>query len=142
MESGDLVPSEVAFNLIKESMENHIAIATTKGFLIDSCPRKINEGILFERELSCTSILYFEASLDTMIERIRRRADISGRADDNEDSIKMRLKIFIEQSKIALQFFEPKVKTVSYRIFIRFNVIFFLGVLFFPIKCQPYIKVQ
>ena len=42
----------------------------------------------------CDYVLYFECSEDAMKNRILKRGETSGRADDNEETIVKRLKVF------------------------------------------------
>ena len=48
-----------------------------------------------------------------MTERLLRRAKTSGRVDDNEDTIKLRLKTFENQTLHVIERFTDRVKTVS-----------------------------
>ncbi|XP_064650272.1 uncharacterized protein LOC135501836 [Lineus longissimus] len=93
MEKGELVPLEVVLQLIREAMKKHAA--TSKGFLIDGYPRELEQGIKFEKEVApCKLVLYFDVAEDTMVKRLLKRAETSGRVDDNEETIKKRLATF------------------------------------------------
>ncbi|XP_060070278.1 adenylate kinase isoenzyme 5-like isoform X2 [Ylistrum balloti] len=114
MESGQLVPLDVVLQLLKEKMV--AAAATSSGFLIDGYPREMEQGTRFENEVTpCTCVLYFEASDETMTQRLLGRALTSGRVDDNEETIKKRLKTFHDITTPVIEYFtqQDKVKKVS-----------------------------
>lgn len=93
MERGDLVPLDQVLMLLKDAMLKHAS--TSKGYLIDGYPRELDQGLRFEKEVTGVEcVLYFEVSDDTMTKRLLKRAETSGRVDDNEETIKKRLKTF------------------------------------------------
>lgn len=67
----------------------------------------MDQGIKFEESV-CPSkfILFFDCPEDLMLERLINRGKTSGRADDNEESIKKRFKTFVETSMPVVEYFE------------------------------------
>lgn len=57
--------------------------------------------------------MYFECSNEVMVERLLNRAKTSGRVDDNEETIKKRLKTFENQTLPVLEVFNDRVKKVD-----------------------------
>jgi len=111
MEAGDLVPLEVVLDLIAEAMLGKVS--TSKGFLIDGYPREQAQGVQFEASiLPCTKVLYFEVPDDVMVARLLHRAKTSGRADDNEETIKKRLVTFHTHSEPVIQYYKDKCSTI------------------------------
>jgi adenylate kinase len=93
MKRGELVPLDTVLTLLKEAMLKKAS--TSKGFLIDGYPRELDQGKKFEADVAPVScVLYFEVSDATMKSRLLKRAETSGRADDNEETIVKRLKTF------------------------------------------------
>lgn len=85
----------------------------SKGYLIDGYPREVEQGKEFEKEiLPCTQVLYFEVSDATMTERLLNRGKSSGRADDNEETIKKRLDTFHKHSEPVVNSYSAKCKTI------------------------------
>ncbi|XP_052220211.1 adenylate kinase isoenzyme 5-like isoform X2 [Dreissena polymorpha] len=114
MEKGELVPLDTVLQLLKESML--AKAADSKGFLIDGYPREMEQGTRFENEVTpCQFALYFEVSDMTMTKRLMGRAETSGRVDDNEDTIKKRLKTFHDITTPVVDYYEKqgKLKKVS-----------------------------
>ncbi|XP_048773176.2 adenylate kinase isoenzyme 5-like [Ostrea edulis] len=93
MEKGELVPMETVLELLRENIA--AKASASKGFLIDGYPREMDQGIKFEEQITTPKcVLYFDVSDDTMTKRLLGRAQTSGRVDDNEETIKQRLKTF------------------------------------------------
>ncbi|XP_045515333.1 adenylate kinase isoenzyme 1 isoform X1 [Pieris brassicae] len=112
MERGELVPNDVVLDLLKEAIMARAE--ESKGFLIDGYPREKSQGIAFEKSIApVTVIIYFEASSDTLTKRLLGRAASSGRADDNEDTIKLRLKTFLQNNDLVLAQYPEKLKRIN-----------------------------
>merc|ERR1711972_358841 len=79
--------------MIKEAM---IAKAdVSKGYLIDGYPREVVQGEEFEKKIGKPCLLlYIDAKAETMVKRLMKRGETSGRADDNEETIKKRLDLY------------------------------------------------
>merc|ERR1711934_1244517 len=104
MESGQLV-------LLAEAMIKKLG--GSKGFLIDGYPREVAQGEEFEKAIApCKHILYFEVSDATMTQRLLKRAETSGRADDNEATIKKRLVTFHEHSEPVIKHYASKCSVI------------------------------
>ncbi|XP_028408341.1 adenylate kinase isoenzyme 5-like [Dendronephthya gigantea] len=106
MEKGELVPMETVLELLRDAI---IKQPNTNGFLIDGFPREMEQAVQFENEIAlCERALYFECSAETMTARLLKRAESSGRVDDNEETIKKRLETFFEQTLPVVEHFEEK----------------------------------
>ncbi|XP_060602069.1 uncharacterized protein LOC132755252 isoform X5 [Ruditapes philippinarum] len=109
MEKGELVPLDTVLQLLKEAML--AKASTSKGFLIDGYPREMEQGTRFEKEVApCQFALYFEVSDETMTKRLLGRAETSGRVDDNEETIKKRLKTFHDITTPVVDYYEKEGK--------------------------------
>jgi adenylate kinase len=49
MQRGELVPNELVLEMIKDAILKNID--SSKGFLIDGYPRKVDQGIEFEKQV-------------------------------------------------------------------------------------------
>ncbi|CAI5456011.1 unnamed protein product [Caenorhabditis angaria] len=113
MEAGALVPLEVVLTLVKEAMLKAVAKGS-KGFLIDGYPREVSQGVQFENEIQPAKlVLFFDVAEDTLIKRLLHRAQTSGRADDNIDTIKKRLHTFTTATKPVVDHYEQQGKLVK-----------------------------
>lgn len=55
-----------------------------------------------------STVLYFEVPDEVMVERLMERAKTSGRVDDNEETIRKRLKTFHDHCDAVLKHYEDK----------------------------------
>merc|ERR1719234_1049969 len=95
MQRGELVPMETVLKLLKTAMV--AKSLTSNGYLIDGYPRQVEQGLMFEAEITpAKAVLYFEVSDEEMTKRLLVRGQTSGRVDDNEETIKSRLVTFHE----------------------------------------------
>lgn len=98
---GNLIPDEQMIQLLK----NYIASlpADCKGVIFDGFPRTVDQAhaltqMLDEHHMDAYMLdLYAEE--DVIIERLLNRGKISGRADDNLETIKKRLRIYNETTR-------------------------------------------
>jgi len=107
MKNGVLVPRAVVLALIQQAMLKNLDAA--KGFLIDGYPREVEQGVDFEDQIAPAAlVIYFDCSDETMTKRLLGRALSSGRADDNEETIKKRLVTFHQCSEPVIQKYTSK----------------------------------
>lgn len=113
MVKGDLVPIETVLDLLKLAMVKKVAAGGTKGFLIDGYPREVSQANMFEAEVApCDLVIYFEVSDETLTKRLLKRGESSGRADDNLETIKKRLKTFKDQTVPVVEHYKQKNRAV------------------------------
>lgn len=56
---------------------------------------KLDQAIKFQEQVCpCSLVLYFDVSDETMVKRLLKRGETSGRVDDNEETIRKRLDTF------------------------------------------------
>lgn len=56
------------------------------------------------------SVIYFECTQDKLRKRLLERGKTSGRSDDNQVTISKRLKVFNDQTKEVINFYEKQGK--------------------------------
>lgn len=114
MSTGGLVSNDEVLSLLNDAIVR--SKGNSKGFLIDGYPREKNQGIDFETRVGPADLaLYFECSEETMLQRILARAAAAEvqRADDNEKTIRQRLKTFKLNTNDILELYNEKTLTVS-----------------------------
>ena len=76
-------------------------------------PPQVEQAIRFEEEVgTCSFLICFLVSDETMIERLIGRAKTSGRADDNLDTIKQRLVTFHKHSQPIMERYKDKLVSI------------------------------
>lgn len=110
VESGGLVSDEIIVQLIEKKITTNPGAA---GFLFDGFPRTlvqayILEGLLLKMHTSLTCLLSLELPPEKSLERLLKRAEDSGRRDDNEVVIRRRLEEYAEKTAPVAQFYRDK----------------------------------
>ena len=109
MDEGNLVPDTVVINMVKEEIENNY---DSKGFIFDGFPRTVNQAIsldnmLNEKNLSIDNLISLEVDDNELISRIKKRALVSGRVDDqSEEKINNRIKVYNEETLPVLNHYK------------------------------------
>ena len=102
MKEGKLIPLQTTLDLLKKAMNS----GTSAGYLIDGFPRSIEQAEMFEQHIGqCDAVLFFECSEAVMLERLSKRAEQSGRVDDNPETMQKRLATFAELSAPVARFY-------------------------------------
>ncbi|XP_044848963.1 adenylate kinase isoenzyme 1 isoform X4 [Mauremys mutica] len=107
MEKGELVPLDTVLDMLRDAMVAKVDVS--KGFLIDGYPREVKQGEEFEKKIAPpTLLLYVDAGKDTMVKRLLKRGETSGRVDDNEETIKKRLDTYYKATEPVITFYEKR----------------------------------
>jgi adenylate kinase len=98
--SGAYVPDEVTNAIVRDRLDQPDAV---KGFLLDGYPRtaaQVSEldEMLTAQGTSLDLVLELTVDTDEVVQRLLKRAEVDGRADDTEDVIRHRLKIYDEET--------------------------------------------
>lgn len=102
---------EVTIALLENAMKEAIAEGKKPRFLIDGFPRKMDQAEKFEETVvESKFVLYFKCTEETLLERLLKRSETSGRVDDNIESIKKRFQVFKDTSYPVIEAFEKKNK--------------------------------
>ena len=108
MKKGELVPLETVLKMIKNKINQNSDAA---GFLIDGYPREVEQGLQFEKTIgSPVAVLYLDVANETMVARLLHRGLTSGRADDNEQTIKKRLDTFSKATEPVIEHYRKNGK--------------------------------
>jgi len=109
IDAGELVPDEVVEGMI----ENKFATVTdVNGFLLDGFPRTIAQAealdnMLEKRNETVTGLVSIMIPDEMIVERIKHRANIEGRADDaNEETIRNRIKTYHEKTEPLIYYYK------------------------------------
>ncbi|CAO2839027.1 unnamed protein product [Amaranthus hypochondriacus] len=104
IKEGKIVPSEVTVKLIQKALsakDNH-------KFLIDGFPRTEENRVAYERIVGAEPnlVLFFDCPEEVMVKRLLNRKQ--GRVDDNEETVKTRLKVFKELSLPVVNYYSGR----------------------------------
>ncbi len=97
MSRGQLVPDDVVVGMLEGLIKknNHV-----KGFIFDGFPRTLAQGkaldaMLVKYDEKVNVVLSLEVEDEELIARLLKRGEISGRSDDNKETIESRLRVRI-----------------------------------------------
>lgn len=116
MDAGNLVTDEIVIGLIREQLELQTGAA---GFIFDGFPRTLAQadalgGLLTEMGQTLDHVIELEVNEDVLVERILGRAAEAiaaggtARADDNEESLKIRLMAYYKQTSPLIGYYYAK----------------------------------
>ncbi|ROW10985.1 hypothetical protein VMCG_01236 [Cytospora schulzeri] len=111
IKEGKIVPMEVTIALLENAMK---ATTTSTRFLIDGFPRKLDQALKFEESVCAAQfVLFYDCPEAVMETRLLKRGETSGRADDNEESIRKRFRTFVETSMPVVEYYEKQGRVVK-----------------------------
>lgn len=96
MDAGELVPTEVTARMVESRLQE---VDAAEGFLLDGFPRTVEQAeilaaLLEKSGLALDGVLNFRVDEDVVVERMLAR----GRADDNEETIRTRLRVYRDET--------------------------------------------
>jgi adenylate kinase len=115
MEAGELLPDAVIVDLIRERIARPDCV---HGFFLDGFPRTSGQAealdrMLAERGLSVDAVVNLDVDEGKLVERMAGRAKNEGRADDNPETIRERLRVYREKTAPLVSWFEKKGRLVT-----------------------------
>lgn len=111
LDAGDLVPSELTVDMVRSRLAEPDAV---NGFLLDGFPRSVGQAeslvdILADLGAKLDAVLSFVVDEDIVVTRMLSR----GRADDTEDVIRNRLKVYREETAPLLDHYRDQILAVD-----------------------------
>ena len=110
MDSGGYVSDEITNAIVAERLAQPDC---ANGFLLDGYPRTVAQvetldGILADSGTSIDAVVSLVADVEEVVQRLLKRADIGGRTDDNEDTIRVRMQVYAEQTAPLLEVYRSR----------------------------------
>ena len=110
LRSGRLVPDEIMIGLIRDRLAED---DTRQGFVLDGFPRNTAQAealdtTLEEIERPLSVVFEFQLPEAVCVERLSRRAEEEGRADDTPEAIRMRLRLYHEQTEPLIEYYRTR----------------------------------
>jgi adenylate kinase len=111
LDAGDLVPAELTNQLVDDRLDKPDA---ANGFILDGYPRSVEQAralheMLERRGTDIDAVLELRVSEDELLQRLKGR----GRADDTEDVILNRMKVYRDETAPLLDYYRDQLKTVE-----------------------------
>lgn len=103
IKNGTIVPVQITCSLLKRAMES----SGKDRFLIDGFPRNQDNLDGWNKEMSDVAtvirVLFFNCPEQVCVERCLSRGKTSGRTDDNEESLKKRIKTYNDSTMLIIE---------------------------------------
>jgi len=110
MESGGYVSDEITNQIVADRLAQPDC---ESGFLLDGYPRTLQQVQTLDDNLAETNrpidaVISLLAETEEVVARLLRRAEIDGRADDNEETIRVRLQVYADQTAPLLEVYRSR----------------------------------
>jgi len=111
LDAGDLVPSDLTNQLVDDRLNEPDA---ANGFILDGYPRSLEQAkalheMLQRRGTDIDAVLEFRVSQEELFQRLKGR----GRADDTDEVILNRMKVYRDETAPLLEYYSGELKTVD-----------------------------
>jgi adenylate kinase len=111
LDAGDLVPSDLTNQLVDQRLSDADA---ANGFILDGYPRSLEQAkalheMLQRRGTDVDAVLEFRVSQEELFQRLKGR----GRADDTDDVILNRMKVYRDETAPLLEYYSGELRTVD-----------------------------
>ena len=112
IDQGQLIPDELMIDILASVF---VSFKDSKGVIFDGFPRTIAQAealkkMLAERGQDVSVMLDLEVPEDELMVRLIKRGKDSGRADDNEETIKKRLHVYHSQTSPLIDWYKNEKK--------------------------------
>ena len=111
IDGGNLIPDDLMVNILAGVYDAYGR--GHKGVIFDGFPRTIPQAEALEKMLSergdrVAAMIELDVPEEELIQRLIKRGQESGRADDNEETIKKRLVVYHQQTQPLIQWYKEK----------------------------------
>ena len=110
IDQGQLIPDELMIDILARVFDS---FEDSKGVIFDGFPRTIAQAealkkMLAERNQGVSVMLDLDVPEDELMVRLIKRGKDSGRADDNEETIKKRLHVYHSQTSPLIDWYKQE----------------------------------
>lgn len=110
MSSGGYVSDEITNEIVADRLAQ---VDCGPGFLLDGYPRTLAQvetldGFLAGRGEHLDAVISLVADADEVVTRLLKRAETDGRADDTEETIRVRQQVYAEQTAPLLHLYRDR----------------------------------
>ena len=109
---GNLVPDSITIAMLEEEIKKN---PEAKGFIFDGFPRTVAQAealdkFLEDNDSSISGVIALDVNEEELTQRIAKRQEISGRADDAADKLKKRIEEYFGKTIHVLPYYESQGK--------------------------------
>lgn len=109
-DKGELVPDDVISGMLEERLSE---ADVANGFILDGYPRNLAQAksldiLLARLKQPVEEAVLIDIDAEQIVKRIAKRAQQEGRADDTEETVRNRLRVYAEQTAPVANYYEDK----------------------------------
>ncbi len=110
MDAGKLLPDDIILGIVSQKLDMPELM---NGFLFDGFPRTIPQAegldaLMKEKGMTLDAVVSIDVDDKAIVERLLKRAEIEGRADDNCETIENRLKVYYDQTAPLIEYYKKQ----------------------------------
>ena len=110
MDKGELVPDEVTVAMVRDRLSQ---ADCENGAILDGFPRTTAQAaaldvLLQEFSAKIAVVPFIDVDQDVLVDRLAKRAEIEGRADDNEETIRVLMEVYQSETAPLLDYYDKK----------------------------------
>ncbi len=110
MDAGKLVPDDIVIGVTEERLRQPDAAA---GFILDGFPRTVAQAaaldaLLEKLRAKLERCVVLRVDEEELVQRLLKRAQIEGRSDDNEESIRTRMVEYREKTEPLIEYYRRR----------------------------------
>lgn len=114
MERGELVSDEIVLGMLEERLGQP---DVESGFILDGYPRNLTQAnaldaLLARLQQPVDVAVQLDVDTELLIQRLAGRAQQEGRADDNPESVRNRLRVYSDQTAPVIDFYRQQGKLI------------------------------
>ncbi len=110
IDKGELVPDEIIINMLDKKLES---LKDSNGVIFDGFPRTVPQASALKKMLKkkgqdVNIMLNLEVNREELIDRLIKRGELSGRSDDNPETIEKRINVYDQQTAPVIDFYKQE----------------------------------
>ncbi|MCB1554384.1 MAG: adenylate kinase [Xanthomonadales bacterium] len=110
MERGELVSDDIVLGMLEERLGQ---ADVGNGFILDGYPRNLAQAnaldaLLARLQQPVDVAVQLDVGTELLVQRLAGRAQQEGRADDNPESVRNRLRVYSDQTEPVIDFYRQK----------------------------------
>lgn len=107
---GQLVSDELIVDVLASALDG---LKDSKGVIFDGFPRTIPQAealkeMLSKRGTNVSAVVALEVAEDELVQRLLKRGEVSGRSDDNLETIQKRLDVYKNQTFPLIDYYKSE----------------------------------
>ena len=108
LDEGKLVPDSLVIEMLIERLNSD---ECKNGAILDGFPRTLAQAKSLDEirsQFKISKVIVFEANHEELVKRILHRGETSGRSDDTEESINVRLEVYEQDTAPLIDYYNQK----------------------------------